>query len=132
MAFKIKKVRPMFTSVITTATRYKGDQFTEKGGLVLDTRKMDGSINPIQTVVAVGTQVHGIEKGDVVKINFMRYTRARHIPGKIEDNIQSDNLTATVDIPYIDIDGQQCLHIQNNDIEYVIEEYDVDEGGLFQ
>lgn len=132
MAFEIKKVRPMFTSVITTATRYKGDQLTESGGLLIDTRKMDGTMNPIQRVIAVGNHVQGVNVGDVVKINFMRYTKSRHVPGKIEDNVQSDNMSAFVEIPFIEINGQQCLHIQNNDIEYVIEDYDVDEGGLFQ
>ena len=132
MAFEIKKIRPLFTMVVTTAVRYRGDQFAEKDGLILDTRKMDGSMNPFQTVVAVGTHVQGIKEGDVVKIDFSRYTRARHIPGKIEDNVQSDNLSAFVEIPFVEIDGKQYLKLQNNDIEYVIEEYSVDEGGLFQ
>ena len=42
MAFTIKKVRPLFTGVITTARRYVGEQSAKKGGLIIDTRKMDG------------------------------------------------------------------------------------------
>lgn len=132
MAFKIKKIKPLFTMVVTTAVRYKGNKCAEKSGLIVDTSKLDGSMNPIQTVVAVGSTVQGIKEGDVVKINFARYTVARHIPGKIEDNVQSDNLTSYVDIPYVEIDGKQYLKLQNNDIEFVIEDFDVDEGGLFQ
>lgn len=132
MAFRIKKIKPLFTMVVTTAVRYKGDEGAEVGGLIVDTTKMNGSMNTIQTVVAVGSTVQGIKEGDVVKINFSRYTKARHIPGKMEDNIQSDNLSAYVELPYVEIDGKQYLKLQNNDIEFVIDEYDVDEGGLFQ
>lgn len=132
MAFRIKKIKPLFTMVVTTAVRYKGDESAEMAGLIVDTTKMNGSMNTIQTVVAVGSTVQGIKEGDVVKINFSRYTKARHIPGKMEDNIQHDNLSAYVELPYVEIDGKQYLKLQNNDIEFVIEEYDVDEGGLFQ
>lgn len=129
--FKIKKVRPLFTGVITTATKYK-DVMTTNGGLIIDTTKMEGSLNPYQTVVAVGDMVRGLSVGDIVKINFNRYARAKHIPGKIEDNVQSDNLVVTYEIPMVPIDGQEYLFIQHNDIEYVVEDYEVDEGGLLQ
>lgn len=132
--FKIKKVRPLFTGVITTAKKYVGDQHADINGLILDTRKMDGSLNPFQTVIAVGTTVHDLKEGDVVKVNFKRYYKAKHTPGAIDEaeNKQFDNLGLDCEVPGIDIDGQECLFLQNNDIEYVVEDYDVDEGGLFQ
>ena len=134
MAFTIKKVRPLFTGVITTAKRYVGMQSAKKGSLILDTRKMDGSMNPYQTVYSVGGTVRDIKEGDVVKINFARYAKAKHTPGAIDEaeNIQSDNLSWTYEIPVIIINDIEYLFIQNSDIEYVVEEYDVDEGGLLQ
>lgn len=129
--FKIKKVRPLFTGIITTARRYAGDM-TTKGGLLLDATKTMGSMNPFQVVVAVGSMTKDIKEGDVVKINFKRYLVPLQVPGKIENNIQSSKMKATYEIPMIDIDGEECLFIQSNDIEYVVEEYEVDEGGLFQ
>ncbi len=129
--FKIKKVRPLFTGIITTATRYTGD-ITTKGGLILDASKALGSINNFQTVVAVGAMTKDIKVGDVVKINYKRYLVPLQVPGKIENNIQSSKMKATYEIPMIDIDGEECLFIQSNDIEYVVEEYEVDDGGLFQ
>ena len=134
MAFTIKKVRPLFTGVITTAKRYVGTQSFKKGSLILDTRKMDGSMNPYQTVYSVGGTVRDIKEGDVVKINFSRYAKTKHTPGAIDEaeNTQSDNLSWTYEIPIIVINDVQYLFIQDRDIEYVVEEYDVDEGGLLQ
>lgn len=129
--FKIKHVKPMFTTVITTAVRYVGDQVNDTG-LILTTDKLKGTMNPIQTVYEVGNTVTGIKKGDVVFINFKRYLTAKHVPGKIEDNIQSDNLQARYELPYIEIDGVQYLKIQNTDVEYIIDEYTPSDGGLFE
>lgn len=129
---KIKKIKPLFTAVITTAKRYVGDQYTEKNGLIVDTRKMSGAINVFQTVIAVGTTVHGIQVGDIVKVNYDRYARAKHVPGRIEDNIQSDNYSAAYEIPVIELNDEECLYLQDRDIEFVVEEYEADEGGLLQ
>lgn len=134
MAFEIKKVRPLFTGVITTAMKYVGQQMAKKGSVIIDTRKLDGSLNPYQTVYAVGGTVRDIKEGDVVKINFSRYAKARHTPGAIDEaeNKQFDNLSWDYEIPIITINDVQYLFIQDRDIEYVVTEYDVDEGGLLQ
>lgn len=131
--FKINKVKPLFTGVITTAKRYVGEVTTE-GGIILDTRKLNGSLNPYQTVVAVGNTVSGIEEGNVVKLNFKRYAKANHVPGALDaaENKQFDNMSMAYEIPIININGVEHLFIQNNDIEYIVEDYEVDEGGLLQ
>ena len=131
MAFKIEKVRPLFTGVITTAQRYVGDITTEAGLLLAN--KREGTINIYQQVIAVGDMVHDVKEGDVVCINFKRYAKAKHTPGVIEDNIQSDNLSVMYEIPMININGHEYLYLQNNDLEYVVEKYSgVEAGGLFQ
>lgn len=131
--FKIKKVRPLFTGIITTAQKYVGE-VTTAGGLLLDTTRMSGSLNPYQTVVSVGEMCKDIKEGDVVKINFKRYAKAQHLPGAIDEaqNKQFDNMSITYEIPMINLDGQECLFLQSNDIEYVVTDYEVDEGGLLQ
>ena len=80
MAFKIKKVRPLFTGIVTTSKRYVGEQKTA-GGLLVDATKLDGGLNPYQTVIAVGGMCKDLKEGDVVKINFKRYAMAKHTPG---------------------------------------------------
>ena len=129
--FTIKKVRPLFTGVVTTARKYVGET-TTAGGLIVDTTKMEGTLNNYQIVTAVGTMVKDLKEGDIVKINYKRYAKAKHLPGAIEDNIQSDNMSVVYEIPMINISGEEYLFIQNNDIEYVVEDYELDEGGLLQ
>ena len=124
----------MFTGIITTAKRYVGEQYASKGSLIIDTRKRDGSLNPYQTVVSVGTSVRDIKEGDVVKLNFSRYALAQHRPGKVDaaENLQSDDLNWAYEIPKIVIDDIDYLLLQDRDVEYIVEEFEVDEGGLLQ
>lgn len=132
--FKIKKVRPLFTGIVTTSTKYVGDT-TTSGGIILDTTRMAGSLNPYQTVVAVGAMAEkDIHAGDIVKLNFKRYAKAKHVPGAIDEaeNKQFDNMSITYEIPMIRLGDQECLFLQSNDVEYVVEDYEVDEGGLLQ
>lgn len=133
MAFTIKKVRPLFTGIVTTATKYVGE-VTTAGGLLLDTTRLSGSLNPYQTVIAVGDMCKDLQEGNIVKLNFKRYAKAKHVPGAIDEaeNKQFDNMSITYEIPMINLDGQECLFLQSNDVEYVVTDYDVDEGGLLQ
>lgn len=132
MAFNIKKVRPLFTGVITTATKIVGEMTTAAG--LIDVTKREGTLNNFQTVVSVGKMVTDVKPGDIVCLNFKRYKAVKHLPGTIgEDNIQTDTMLADYEIPQIILDGVPHLFIQNNDIEFVVEEFDgVDEGGLLQ
>lgn len=132
--FKVKAVRPLFTGVITTAKKFVGDQATKKGSVIVDTRKMDGTLNYYQTVVSVGSTVRDLKEGDIVKINFSRYAKAKHTPGAIDEatNKQFDNLSWDYEIPIIVIEDVEYLFIQDQDIEYIVTDYEVDEGGLLQ
>ena len=123
----------MFTGVVTTAKKYIGDT-TTAGGLILDLSKREGGLNPYQTVISVGDMCKDLKEGDIVKLNFKRYAKAKHVPGAIDEaeNKQFDNMSITYEIPMIVLDGQECLFMQSNDIEYVVEDYEVDEGGLLQ
>lgn len=127
--FKIKKIKPLFTNIVTTAKRYVGDQ--TESGLVLP-GKMDGTMNRYQTVVAAGPMASGLKEGDIVCLNFSRYMRTRHVPGKLEDNVVTDDMSCVYEIPVVEVDGQECLLVSNSDVEYVVEEAEIDDGGLLQ
>ncbi len=131
--FKIKKVKPMFTGVITTAYKYVGN-VQSASGLILPS-KMDGQLNLYQWVISVGPMVTGIQEGDIVRINLKRYAVVEHAKGSLDaaSNIQHDDMRMNYEIPMVPIDGRDCLFLQNNDIEYVVEDYEgVEEGGLLQ
>lgn len=129
--FTPEKIRPLFTGVITTAITYVGDVRTPAG--LIDVTKKDGDLNLYQYVYAVGNTVTGIKAGDIVHVNLKRYLKTKHLPGVIEDNIQKDNMVASYEIPMVNIAGKDYLYLQNNDIDYVVEEWSgIDEGGLLQ
>lgn len=135
--FKINKIHPMFSGVVTTATRYKGDQHAQtESGLLIDTRKLDGMMNPYQVVLSVGGLEHTLKEGDIVCINFSRYVVPEHRPGKIENNIESDDLSYSYRFPSVTVNGQECLFLQSNDIEYYMRpsegDCEIDDGGLLQ
>ena len=128
--FKIKQIRPLFTGVITTARTYQGELILGSG--IIDATKLGGTLNPYQQVVEVGAMVKDVKPGDIVYLNFNRYLQTKHVPGVIQDNIQSDNMSVQYSIPKIEMDGTNYLRVQVNDIEYVVTDYELDEGGLLQ
>lgn len=129
--FKIKEVKPLFTGIITTAHVYSEDVQSSAGIYLAD--KLAGTMNQYQWVKAVGPMVTGIEKGNIVHINFKRYFKPKHVPGTLENNVITDRIEGTYEIPSIEIDGRQYLFLQNNDIDYVVSDYDLqNDGGLIE
>lgn len=133
--FTIDEVKPLFTGIVTTARKYKGEIKTA-GGLLLDSTRMDGSLNPYQTIISVGDMCKDLLKpGDIVKLNFKRYAKARHVPGAIDEaqNKQLDNMSITYELPMINLNGQEALFLQSNDVEYIVTKYHgIEAGGLLQ
>lgn len=119
---KIKKIRPMFTSLITTMDKYEQDKLTD-GGLI-DTSKQQGTLKEYQIVLAVGDSVRGIKVGDLVCVNPARFAVRKHDKGSMRDGIITDNPVVTYNFDVVEMDGQQCLLLQDRDIEYVIEDYE--------
>ena len=89
----IKKVKPMFNSLVTTLDRYPVNM-TLKGTNLLDPSK-SGAVKEYQRVVAVGPQVRGIEVGDIVFINPKRYAVMKHEEGELKDGVIKDNPVVT-------------------------------------
>lgn len=119
---KVKKIKPMFTSLITTMNKYEHDTITA-GGLI-DTTKQQGGLKEYQTVLAVGESVRGIKVGDLVCINPTRFAVKKHQAGSLKDGIVTDNPVITYNFDVIEMDDKQCLLLQDRDIDYVIEEWE--------
>jgi len=119
---KIKKIKPMFTALITTMDKYEEDVRTS-GGL-LDVNKQQGGLKEYQTVIAVGTTVRDIKVGDLVCINPTRFAVKQHREGTLKDGVISDNPVIKYNFDIIEIDGKQCLLLQDRDIDFIIEEYE--------
>lgn len=120
---KVKKVRPMFTALITTADKYDQDQYTV-GGLI-DPNKSKAGLKEYQTVLSVGNSVRDIKEGDLVCINPTRFAVKKHEKGSLKDGVISDNPVTEYKFDMVEMDDKMCLLLQDRDIEFVIEEYEV-------
>lgn len=119
---RIKRIKPLFTSVVTTMDRYTEDVTLESG--LIDTTKQQGGIKEYQTVVAVGGSVRDIKVGDLVCINPIRYAVKKHQEGSLKDGVITDNPVIRFDFPTIEMNGKQYLYLQDRDIDFVIEEFE--------
>ena len=118
---KIKKVKPMFTALVTSMDKYDQDV---KIGKLIDATKQQGTIKEYQRVLAVGDSVRGIKVGDLVSINPTRFAVKKHQAGSLKDGIITDNPVVTYNFDIVYIDNKPCLLLQDRDIEFVIEEWE--------
>lgn len=119
---KVKKIKPMFTALITTMDKYEEDVRTS-GGL-LDVTKQQGGLKEYQTVLAIGSSVRDIKVGDLVCVNPTRFAVKQHQVGTLKDGVVTDNPVVKYNFDVIEMDGKQCLLLQDRDIDFIIEEYE--------
>lgn len=119
---KVKKIKPMFTALITTMDKYEHDVMTN-GGLI-DTTKQQGGIKEYQTVLAVGSSVRDIKVGDVVCVNPTRFAVKQHRAGSLKDGVIVDNPVVKYNFDVVEMAGKQCLLLQDRDIDFILEDYE--------
>ena len=112
----------MFTSLITTMDKYEQDVKTSGG--IIDTNKQQGGLKEYQTVLAVGESVRGIKVGDLVCVNPTRFAIKKHQTGSLKDGVITDNPVIKYNFDVIEMDGKQCLLLQDRDIDFIIEEWE--------
>ena len=118
----IKKIKPLFTSVVTTMDKYEDDVMVN--GLV---NKTAGTLKEYQVVLAVGSTVRDIKVNDIVCINPSRYAVRKFEDGSMKDGVISTNPVVSYKFPIIEIYKKECLLLQDRDIDFVIEEYEEEE-----
>lgn len=118
---KVKKIRPLFTALITTMDKYEQD--VTAGGLI-NVTKMQGGLKEYQTVLAVGGSVRDIKVGDLVCVNPARFAVRKHQAGSLKDGVITDNPVTTYNFDVVEMDGKQCLLLQDRDIDFIIEEFE--------
>lgn len=118
---KIKKIKPMFTSLITTMDKYENDM--KIGGLI-DTTRLQGGLKEYQKVLAIGGSVRDIKVGDIVCINPTRFAVKKHKEGSLKDGVITDNPVITYNFDVVEMDNKQCLLLQDRDIDFIVEEWE--------
>ena len=125
MEMNIKKIKPMFNRIITTAKVYTEDEL--KSGGIIDSTKMQMSIREYQTVVAVGNTVKDIKVGDLVKLNYDRYLVRKYKENSIQNDINKFNPVDEYRFRIVTMNHETYLQLYDSDVEYVIEEYGEEE-----
>lgn len=120
MTIKYKKIRPMFTGVITTANEV---EVNLPSGLI-DVTKTKQGVSEVQEVIAVGSAVKDFKVGDMVCINFKRFMKQKYSQNSLKNDVEEYNPTISYNIPIIELDGKDALMIDNQDIAFVIEDYE--------
>lgn len=115
---KIKKIKPLFNSLVTTMEMYSED--TIVGGVIT---KSSGGLKEYQKVIAVGDSIRNIQVGDLVCINPSRFAVKKYDANSIQNDL-GNNKTITYNFNVIEIDEQQCLLLQDRDIDFVVSEFE--------
>ena len=118
---KLIKVKPMFNRIITSMETYEEDQYN---GNLLDTTKQKGSLKEYQTVLAVGTTVRDIKVGDLVCIDPTRYMVTKHRERSLQSNIMGDDMAIGYKFNTIKLGDEECLMLFDQDVSFIIEEYE--------
>ena len=117
----LKKIQPMFTQIITTAERY-GEVKTKSG--LIDSTKSD-TLKEYQRVLAVGPNASLVKVGDLVCVNPTNYAVKKFDKNSTKEAmVENYNQVITYNFNFIEIDGQLCLRLRDNDIDFIVEEYE--------
>lgn len=118
---KVKNIKPLFTKLITTANRYEK---TEKlSDNLIDVNKLEGRYKEYQKVISVGSAVRDIKEGDLVVVNPARYMKKKYDENSLRNDFV-ENPVVEVIMPVVEMDGEDYFMLEQNDIEYVISEYE--------
>lgn len=119
----IKKIKPLHNSVITTAEKYEEDQVTDYG--LIKANQTEGTLKEYQRVTAVGPTVRTLKVGDFVKINPARFAVRDYGQGRSEmSKAVNPSVITGYNFPILNLDGVEYLDIAENDIAFIIEEWE--------
>lgn len=115
----VKKIRPMANYLVTTRDEYTAND-TNNGVIIAKV----GALKEYQTVVAVGPIVRGINVGDVVCVNPRRYAVRKYQEGSLKNGIISENPITHFNFNVIELDHVPHLLLTDQDIDFVVEEFE--------
>ena len=119
---KIKSIKPLFTSVITTGDKFESD--VRVGGIIQQDQKK-GDLKLYQRVIAVGSSVRDINIGDMVMINPINYVHKKYSKNSIQNDMDN-NPILSINIPTVPLTDEEgntkeCLLLNDRDIQFVFE-----------
>jgi co-chaperonin GroES (HSP10) len=114
----IKKVKLLANYVLVTKREYDGVE--KENGVVIP----KGNLKEYQEVIAVGPMVRTVQVGDLVCVNPKRYAVYKYKKDSIKGDIEEMQKVLSYNFNVIKMDGEQYMLITDQDIDFVIEEYE--------
>lgn len=125
----IKKAKPLFTGIVTTAARFTEEE--SKHGGIIDSTKVN-QIKDIQEVVSVSEQAlqRGIKPGDTLLLDFKRYAQMRQKKDSLKSTTDEFyNNVVSYSIPTILLDHREHLLVDLADVSLIVDEYEYETEG---
>lgn len=120
---KIKKIKPLFNSIITTFDKYVEPALIA-GTSIIDANKTKNGVKEYQKVIAVGSVVRDIKPGDMVCINPSNYAVRKFAENSMKAGMQEyKNDVVGYNFNVVIMDDQEYLLLSDRDIDFIIEEY---------
>lgn len=122
---RLKRIRPKFDMVVTTADKYEGDEIVN--GVSVPTK---GLYKEFQDVLAVGPNVKDVKVGDKVKVDLTRYRRMTHeqVQKSREERFSELDTTDKSGIVYVVptevVDDKEVFLLREADVAFIVEEFD--------
>lgn len=130
---RLKKIRPFFTKILTTADQYLDEDATTQGGII-DVTKLKKGFKEYQRVIAVGNSCRFVKEGDLISINPARYAKPTNVNKHMQETdkslrdeliVQSIKYVFPVVTLYNEENiAEDYLFLDEGDVEFVIEEHD--------
>ena len=123
----IKKGVPLLNYVVLSADKYTMDEIERLSGAVLQAQ-LQNQLKLYQRVIAISPRITDppFKVGDLVIINLDRYGRSTQKKNSLKQGMDEHyNKDIVYEVPTIILDGQECLKLGDNDIEFVIHEYEI-------
>ena len=120
----LKEIQPLNSQILTTANKYENENKLEQKGQILKLKEMPGEYKHFQTILAVGPQVRQVKPGDVIEIDPSAYIVYEHPEDEksIRGIVKVRNV-GHVELPIIEIDGEERCLLQERDARYIIKSY---------
>jgi co-chaperonin GroES (HSP10) len=128
---KIKKIKPLFTSIVTTGDKFEHDD-TQQG--IITAKK--GDLKLWQKVVAVGSSVRGVAVGDMVMINASHYAVKKYDATSAHEKLDANPILQYV-FNWVNMEDENgeskpYLLLDERDVMYAFEGEEVEEKILTQ
>ena len=125
---KLKKIKPLFTKILTTANKYEKDQFIPGTDIIDSTKEVLG-LKEYQTVISVGNEVSTVKPGDMVVINPNDYAIKKYNKDSTKSSMNDVyNPVIEYNFNIISVDDKDCLLLKERDIDFIVEEGEEIEG----